>query len=266
MEKNGCNRPRGVVVSAPSYEPWGPGFDSRLVAWVLFPIPTVTRSLQHEGNRLRGVVVSGPGYDPRSLGFDSRLVPWQRYSLFRRSSLNATLPDAHRLVEKTRLVRANTFDWLSRAEHLRQSGQTRDELTLSGAARADEAEIFTLVRDSNTNISVISSPVYCESDALYHTVRRNPKINFQLRCIFLTRSTENGRVINRSIAIDCLQALASCTHRTKDVSIMYCLPIFGLKERVRGAPTYSVTIRTALHLATDATGKCKYQVDQVSEG
>nr|CAD7265347.1 unnamed protein product [Timema shepardi] len=34
------------------------------------------------------------------------------------------------------------FDWFSPAEHLRQSGQSRDELNFSGTSRADEAEIF----------------------------------------------------------------------------------------------------------------------------
>nr|CAD7448201.1 unnamed protein product [Timema bartmani] len=41
------------------------------------------------------------------------------------------------------------FDWLSRAEHLRQSGQSRDELNFSGTARADEAEILRMAYSSS---------------------------------------------------------------------------------------------------------------------
>nr|CAD7427014.1 unnamed protein product [Timema monikensis] len=52
---------------------------------------------------------------------------------------------------------------------------------------------------------------------------------------------------------------------TKDMSTTYCLPVFGLKEHMRSAPIYSVTIRMVLHLATDATGKDTY-TPVVSDG
>nr|CAD7604715.1 unnamed protein product [Timema genevievae] len=46
------------------------------------------------------------------------------------------------------------FDWFSCAKHLRQSGQSRDELNFNGTARADKAEIFPVYLDNTADLEM----------------------------------------------------------------------------------------------------------------
>nr|CAD7574300.1 unnamed protein product [Timema californicum] len=52
------------------------------------------------------------------------------------------------------------FNWFSCAEHLRQSGRSRDELNFSGTAHADEAEFFRAIMGYFVN-------QYAKDDSLY---------------------------------------------------------------------------------------------------